>query len=371
MRPLAPRDRSLLHLLDTRGHLLPDSPRSEMTQGGISSALGIERTHVTRLMRPLVQEGLVAAKKRHIAQKDRKLTFYSLTEAGLERAREVVRSFGDESVDLVAASGSIIRMKVSEGIRTNPHLGALAVIDAAASGTPLKVPGERLVYSNSEIKEIEIVGRSEQLKVSADFIESEATVIAFIAPYGYGSSTLMRWLALKQWTGPLFWYDLSKDGSAGAANAALTLFGQRMNCPEWLDLKDRPVLLCFDNYRAPQEDLVDLMHDLVRDFNGGRAKIAVAMGSETPSYGRFYQRKEVEEGQVWEVSMHRLDEGSARQLLRCKADDETFRQIYRLTQGQPLALDLVRRGDLEGLSKIREGEEARFLMYLREKCYTR
>jgi hypothetical protein len=38
-----------------------------------------------------------------------------------------------------------------------------------------------------------------------------------------------------------------------------------------------------------------------------------------------------------------------------------------LTRGQPLALDLVKRGDAEGLKAIRLSEEVRFLMYLRTR----
>jgi hypothetical protein len=38
-----------------------------------------------------------------------------------------------------------------------------------------------------------------------------------------------------------------------------------------------------------------------------------------------------------------------------------------LTRGQPLALALLKTGDVEGLKKIRLSEEVRFLMYLRDR----
>jgi hypothetical protein len=95
--------------------------------------------------------------------------------------------------------------------------------------------------------------------------------------------------------------------------------------------------------------------------------MAVAMRGETPSYNRFYQRRDVEGGTAVEIPLSRFEEATVRQMLGDDIDDEAFQLIHMLTRGQPLALALLKAGDVEGLKKIRLSEEVRFLMYLRDR----
>jgi DNA-binding PadR family transcriptional regulator len=336
-----------------------------MTQEGVSAALGMNRTHITRVLKPLLDDGQVESKKGHVTGRDRKLTYYALTESGLARATALLRSFGDESVELIDASGSRKKTKVRDALSQYPDIGRLALIDALHEGSALKAPGERLVQTNALIDVVEQLERERQIDQARAFLSSPSTLMVIIASYGYGSSSLLKHTALELWRGPLFWFDLEADGSAQSVKDSLDQFAKRLDCTAWTGLADREALLCFDNYHAVEDPLVDLLIDLVKNLRSGKTKIAVAMRGETPSYNRFYQRHDIQDGTAIEISLSRFEEATVRKMLGEDIDDEAFQLIHMLTRGQPLALALLKAGNVEGLKKIRLSEEVRFLMYLR------
>jgi DNA-binding PadR family transcriptional regulator len=338
-----------------------------MTQEGVSTALGVNRTHITRILKPLLDDGQVESKKGHVAGRDRKLTYYALTESGLAKALDVLRSFGDDYVELIDSSGSRKRTKVRDALKRYPEIGALALADAVENERVLKVPGERFIQTNVAIEGIEQLERESQIEQARAFIGSPSTLLVIIASYGYGSSTLLKHTALELWKGPLFWFDLNVDGSTKSISDSLDQFAKRLDCSEWLGLVDREALLCFDNYHIAEEPLVDLLIELVKNLRNGKTKIAVAMRGETPSYNRFYQRRDIEDGTAVEIALSRFDERTVRKMLGAEIDDEALQLIHMLTRGQPLALALLKTGSVEGLKKIRLSEEVRFMMYLRDR----
>ena len=221
MLPIVPRDRVLLHLLDARGHRLPDRPSQQMTQEGVSAALGMNRTHITRVLKPLLDDGQVESKKGHVSGRDRKLTYYALTETGFAKAMDILRSFGDESLELIEASGSKKKTKVRDALKQYPELGGLALIDAVQEGKVLKAPGERFVQTNAKIEGVEQLERERQIEQAQMFLSSPSTLLVIVASYGYGSSSLLKHTALDLWKGPLFWFDLGTEGSAKSYNTGL------------------------------------------------------------------------------------------------------------------------------------------------------
>ena len=367
MLPIVPRDRVLLHLLDARGHRLPDRPSQQMTQEGVSAALGMNRTHITRVLKPLLDDGQVESKKGHVSGRDRKLTYYALTETGFAKAMDILRSFGDESLELIEASGSKKKTKVRDALKQYPELGGLALIDAVQEGKVLKAPGERFVQTNAKIEGVEQLERERQIEQAQMFLSSPSTLLVIVASYGYGSSSLLKHTALDLWKGPLFWFDLEADGSAKSVVDSLDRFAKRLECSDWTGLVDREALLCFDNYHIAEEPLVDLIIELVKGLRNGKTKITVAMRGETPSYNRFYQRRDIEDGTAIEIPLSRFEETTVKKMLGEDIDDEALQLIYMLTSGQPLAVALLKAGDVEGLKKIRLSEEVRFMMYLRDR----
>jgi DNA-binding transcriptional ArsR family regulator len=366
MAQASPKDRALLHLYDARSHLTERASEA-LTQQGISSALNMNRTHITRVLKPLLDNGFVEVGKGRLEGGERKLTYYLLTPLGLLRVKEILSSLGDEEVELVEG-GKKVRTRIKDVLAAHPYLRTLEVIDSIGGVLRPQAPGKKLIISDSELSVGEFYGREEQLSAAADFLSGKGVVLAIYANHGYGSSTFMRKVALELFEGAVLWHDLSRDGKPESLKSEMERFSAALGVEGGVDgLKGERALVCLDNYRDVSEYMVDFLTDLVPSMRGGRCKLAVAMREETPSYDRFYLRPDVLSGDVVEVRMHRFDEKTARELLGGDLDDEAFQLIYMLTRGQPLALDMVKRGDAEGLKTLRLSEEVRFLMYLRTR----
>jgi len=361
---LPTKDRAMLHLYGLRGEQLRDRPSDASTQEGIASALGLNRTHITRTLLPLVQAGLVEQEKGRVTGKERRLIYYRLTAAGLERATGIVKELGLETINVIDDRGRrTVTFKELTTLR--PDLPPVNIADAIGGEMRLP-PASRVVVSNASFGLAEFIDREEQLRAASQFMDSDSTVLAIFASYGYGSSTFLKRAATSLWDGHLFWHDLEKDPSSEGLRQALSAFALRLGLEgDPKRLREVRALLCFDNYHAVSQEVVDVLYDLNKAMKGGKAKLAVAIRGETPSYNRFYLKEDVRGGSVIEVSFHRFLEQDSRRLLGLDLRDETFQQIYLMTRGQPLALALLRDGDEGGLKKIRQSEEARFMMYLR------
>jgi DNA-binding MarR family transcriptional regulator len=366
MLQLSPKDRALLHLYDSRSHLT-DRPSEALTQQGIASALEVNRTHITRVMKPLVDAGLVEVGKGRLEGGDRKMSYYLLTPTGLVRAKELIDSLGEEELELVE-EGKKVRRKVRDALKAYPYLRSLEVIDSIGGVLRPQDPGKRLILSEVELRTDGFIGREEQLATAKEFLSGPSLVLAIYANHGYGSSTFLRKVAADLFDGAILWHDLSKSQDPAALKRELDRLSALLGAEQSIDgLKGEPALICLDNYRQLSEAMVDFLTDLVPRLRRGRCKMAVSMREETPSYERFYLRPDVLSGEVVEVRLHRFDEATAREFLGGGLDDEAFQLIYMLTRGQPLALDMVKRGDAEGLKELRLSEEVRFLMYLRTR----
>jgi len=368
MSRLSSSNRALLYLYDRRREATADHAGEGVTQLGISEGLGIPRSHITRVVRPLVEDGLIVEEKRHVVDKDRKLNVYSLTSKGLTRVQELV----DEASDLevtVRERGRTERMAVSELLKT-PNISLLDLIDSAREDTALDLGGGRFILCDRELCLGPLLDRGEELFAAEEFLRADASILVILSNRGYGSSSLMKKIALEMTDRPLLWHDLSDDGSRARIEQQVNAFIETISNGGLEGLNDVEAILCFDNYHLIPEDGVDAMIDLMRRLTVGRTKLMVAMRRENPSYNRFYQKEDVDEGRVVEVYLGRLGYECVEDMFSSDMDPEALKLIYMMTRGQPLALDRLKRGDDEGLRSMYPNEEVRFMMYLRTKKAT-
>lgn len=360
--------RALLYLYDRRRESTAEYAGEGVTQLGISEGLGIPRSHITRVVRPLVENGLIVEEKRHVVDRDRKLNVYSLTSKGMTRVKELV----DEASDLevtVRERGRTEPKVVSELI-TIPNIGLLDLIDSAREGTTLDLGGGRFIMCDGELCASPILDRGEELIIAEKFLEAKASTLVILSNRGYGSSSLMKKIALEVTDKPLLWHDLSYDGSRDLIERQVDSFMKTISDGGLEGLNDVEAILCFDNYHLIPEDGVDALIDLMSGLTGGYTKLIVAMRRENPSYNRFYQKEDVDEGRVVELYLGRLEYECVEEMFGSDMDPEALKLIYMMTRGQPLALDLLKRGDDEGLRSMYPNEEVRFMMYLRTKKTT-
>lgn len=354
--------RALFFLYDIRKKVVAGAPHPRSTQQGIAAAIKVPRTHMTRILRPLLKDGLVYEEKSRLPGSERRIKTYSITPKGVARAEELIERLRSEEIVL---GGHEENQKIAVGqvLKKQPRPGFLAIADAIDSGIMVS-PVRRPVVSNTPIMLEEFYDREEELERAAEFLESRSNVLVLISNRGYGSSTLMKKAALELTDLPLLWYDLSIDDAWESINRAVSDITSILGIHNEKQLLEERIMLCFDNYIDPHEKTVDGLIELIHKIRGKDAKLMVAMSAETPSYKRFYQRDDINSGIVTEIRVGRLPEEYVRLMIGEDLDDEAMKMIYMLTRGQPLALRMLRQRDEEGLKRIFPREEVRFLMYL-------
>lgn len=103
---LTAEERILFHLYDYTQFEDEFEAPAEVTQEGISKGAFIQRKHVPRSLKSLIEKGLVREKLSHVRGARQRLRVYFLTEQGREEARKIIKSLSGKMV-LVRERGEI------------------------------------------------------------------------------------------------------------------------------------------------------------------------------------------------------------------------------------------------------------------------
>jgi len=107
MLTLTVEQRVLLHLWDTP---LGDNPwegRPELTQAGVSEAVGIARKHLPRTLKKLRGKGHILEETRHVAGAKQRCRVYALSTDGREAASELVNDIHSRVVKVDGESATV------------------------------------------------------------------------------------------------------------------------------------------------------------------------------------------------------------------------------------------------------------------------
>ncbi len=355
---LTAAERVLLHLLPLWS--ARDAIRGA-TQEGIADATGVRRSHVPRAMKRLLADGAVEVREGRLQGRGRKVRVYTLTEAGIRRARELLAGleseevlFGDRrtTVGALAAELHLTPGEVVAGIddrgRFRPRRAALAV------------PGGSLLE------------RERELRALADWLEGPAPAAVVYGSRGMGKTALGR-AFLQGARRPAVWADVPPDDAPALRRdlaGSLEMLGGR-GLPDALaeDIAAVRPLIVVDGYGEVAEAVVDEARALLAAVSRAPgSKLLVLAQEATPSYCRFYGPGEVRSGAVVEVRLRGLSaEGTKALLGNPGIGEEGLRQIHLLTKGCPLYLVLIRDGDAAGLRRVSRftEPEVRLLMFSR------
>ncbi|MEC8722114.1 MAG: hypothetical protein VXX50_06755 [Candidatus Thermoplasmatota archaeon] len=89
-RQLTVQERVLLHLHDRKMNDNAWDAPIELSQSGVSNAVGVHRRHLPRTMRSLQESGMINIELRHVTNIKRKVQVYSLTSKGQNMATDLL-----------------------------------------------------------------------------------------------------------------------------------------------------------------------------------------------------------------------------------------------------------------------------------------
>ena len=318
-----------------------------MTQAGIADGARVQRSHVPRTVKALLEEGLLEEREARLPGRTRRATLYALTPAGVEHVRTILRRV--EAIP-VAVEGRTTSLGEARRLLGLSLLEALAAVDDAGRLRGVAPPSDAGG----------LLQREGDLAFLRRWRAGPASLAVVYGSKGIGKTALGRTFA--RTVDGSVWIDLwavrdlqdFAERVAGAAHQAVPSAEPDLVAESLVDPFDAGVrLVILDSYGEVPEGVVDALAAF-REAASGRegVKLLVLAQETTPVYCRFYARKDVAAGIVAEHHLRGLDlEGCRRILGRPSIREEDLRRIYLLTKGCPLYLQFIREGDEYGLKQ--------------------
>ncbi len=372
------REKLLIYLKDyidcKEGVFFP----KEVTQKGIANGLDMSRTHVSRVVQGLVDEGLLKEHLANVKDSERKLKTYTLTVKGIRAAEGLISHLEDTKINVVKDGENRVLSITDIKDESNGKIGLLKAIDLMESSKGIldldALGPEDPIKMLEEGPEVEsLYGRGQLLGKIDDWFRSEVPTMVLFGGRGAGTSSIARRFLDSVKDRHLLWVR-TKDRYREDIMGRLKDFIENIDCCEDGDLlellREQRALVVFDDYHNVKDDLVDMMSGLVdRLRNDDNLKIIVTAREGTPVYERFYHMEHIDKGKINELKIDTLGEEEAEKILGGPLDPEALKRIMLMTKGSPLLLNLLKEEDIEGMNEacpLTKGQ-IYLLMYLKDQ----
>ncbi len=361
-----------------------------VSQVGIAEAVSASQDHISYAMKELRKRDLVHERLAHVHGFKRRRKAYFLTQKGYLEAEALRDKLKNVKVLVRSETGKLRELKLIAAVQTvNVPLVNLInyandheVIDAAElkreSGIedPDQEQKKELIDLTDKAPKLKyFYGRESELDKLREWIDSdEYKLIVLQGIAGIGKTTLaVRILEDYRDKKHLFWYRFHRWDTIRNTIASIAQFLEKVGCKRLkshlastrgLDLKEiskvledeldgANILMVFDDFQRATENILQLFHLFVEVLDHIDSVAIIVVGRQILP---FYDRKEVViKHLVAEEQIGGLDEKSSRRLLKIEdINDEQFANIYQLTQGHPLFLELINNiSDIQEMRDIK------------------
>ncbi len=364
MPALTIKDLVLLHLSKYRTYRDRMAVPYEITQDGIASAVGVKRAHISvELKRMREERGWILEKKAHAGHGNKKKVYF-LTQAGEERLSVILSSLRKRRVT-VEISGTERQLDgpqaVEQIVRTTTLSYPLAVKEVM-SRRRISVDEIRAslneAYSTPIPETGRIFGRDRELKDIRSWYGGKTPILAVIGLAGSGKSALVSafvrslrdpvfWYAIEEWSGVQGLIKemeefLRKNGEERAASALSNDDASEERFSALRGVRAR-ILMVFDDFHKANDEVKKAIYEIKESICGPAPSVKMMVISRAiPS---FYTRKDIiAEHNVRELFVRGLSKQGAREVLKALGTypgDERFEEIYSVSSGYPLILQMV------------------------------
>ncbi len=347
----------------------------DITQEGIAEALGIRQHHVSRAITTLVDNGMVYERTAHIKGKKRRRKAYFLTQESIPYLEELEQEIGSQTVTVKTGSGELRDMTVTKICSelkaiysVEPTLFELTntiITDGEADLTKnysfLNRSASAVVVRRGEVPVVTaFIGREEEIKLIHRFSKStEKTVLAIYGLAGIGKTTLAARVCHDEKERSMFWYPCNEWTTTWHILEELRHFtadmkgenevveaDQTRDVNSWVgkvagDLNKQDALIVLDDVHKLNNEAQSVLRLLLAALKGGSSN-TILLGRYKP---KLYSRQDTLEGaHVMEMELKGIDIKTAKRFVHSKGmDDKTFKRLYTVTKGHPLALKLLGR----------------------------
>jgi tetratricopeptide (TPR) repeat protein len=348
-----------------------------LTQEGVAQGLWTTQQIVSKELKRLVGMNLLLEKRTHIKDKKRRYKTYHLSDLGIEEYENIKNTL--EKTDIKIRDFQ--RKKRKEMLKDVPELfkSKVTLVEILNHMSKVDLFDCQDFQKNIESRRVEefisnfqrlaelryFFGRVKETEKLRDWLENERSNLIMIRGIaGIGKTTFLAKIIQehrRHWN--LFFYTVNEWSTLSNVLTPLANFLHKMKREQLKTLlskdmepniedvilvmedsfKDSRALLIFDDVQKADENIKLFFKAMVRS-NLPRGVKVVLSGREIPT---IYDRRDVfVRGYVQEMELTGLDQTTSEQLLASRGIDESeFEELYKLTEGHPLALELIDKMD--------------------------
>jgi tetratricopeptide (TPR) repeat protein/nucleoside-triphosphatase THEP1 len=368
---LTAREKVLLHLLASqRFSQDPDAPRA-VTQDGIAEAVAIGRNNVAKIVTELADAQSVDIGSRHVKGLPSIRRVYFLSQKGFNEALALKQEVETTPVTVIDLEGREHRDEVA---RLNVYLPKRYTFLELASGVQRgrfdcpsfhegKVKEERrfVDYTDRKPTVRSFYGRQKELQGLSAFVASDHSRVMVVHGIpGIGKTTLVAKYAqdLREQSN-VFWHKIHEWVDLKALLRALAEFLSQVGKKglEWYlaqvetpgisevaqlletELSEVSAVLIIDDVQKADKGVAEFLKALLVVLDRTPGVRLICTSREIPT---FYSRGQVVSGLVEEISLEGLDRESSYRMMRARSlPDHLLPEIYSVTSGHPLFMELV------------------------------
>lgn len=384
---LTVNERILLHL---RRHYTSkkdvEAPQA-VTQKGIADAIDIRVTHVPRSVKKLDEDGLIYESVMHIEGLDKRRKAYFLTEKGMYHANEIKRNIEERMVPYRGKNGKIEDVKIDElekitGIKLDV-LDLVRILDKEGilnkraletfdKSTKLEAQKVTTLFDFPHKIPVtkDFIGRKEEINTLKKWLKNEKVMMISIkGNAGIGKTSLVAEAVsdLKDKIS-IFWYGFGKGEGFEDMVEHLSEFFARLNRSELRTILrarergHREILKATITALSNTNSM--LVFDLLDEADGESKRFISLLSQGLSSIreakiiilhrgsAKLYAKGAMDSEHFRAMQLGGMDKKSCKALLGLKKlEKDEFERIFRLTEGNPLALKLIKSEDVEELKK--------------------
>lgn len=371
------REKILIYLNKYYDSLGEDNIPLEVTQEGISEKMDMSRTHVSRTVRKLIDDGLIDEKKSHIESRKRKLKTYHLTHEGFLKSRQLISKLSDINIRILQEGKDCEIPLTDVNDFTNGKVSLVEAINKLENdGGSLNLDEEGPINPVRKIENLpdveELYGREEEIDKLYDWIEGDVPVLVLLGRKGFGNTSLTSKFVNEIENRHILSINISQNSGKKVIETIKCFYDDIDDTSRNLidGLKSQKCLLILDDYYEVSDEVVDFLSDLLESIDRNESlKVLINAREGTPVYERFYNMDDIHEGKVKEISLSPLNKENAQKVLGNKIEDESLRRIMQFTKGSPLLLKLLKEDKREKLEEVTplSKEQVSLLMFLKTR----
>ncbi len=352
---LMTEQRVLLHIHRYVGKKSEWEAPYEVSQAGISGALHLPQSTISRTLKSLKSRGLIEDRVMYIRGEKRKKSAYFLTPQGFHEAERTLEELKSEPVKL-KSDGDVRDVTMEEAVNiikkekgVSPHPLELHILFNEESLIDINdiYSGKKGIAFHVPRIGGSFVGRKQEISLIKKKL-GESPVIVVKGMAGMGKSTLLSKVSDELiFDHHLFWYRIRKTSGLldlmKELNEFLRLTGRkaverkRGSAGFFEELRELNAILIFDDLQYADKGSLEFLRELADNLfsKPSRFRMIFSGREEIP----IFRREGLARGMLYEIRLMPLKKEELREIF---PSDEELEKAYALTGGVPLFIELYK-----------------------------